>query len=327
MRFEYVIKYIQDAVVVNEPFRHIEITSLFSDSDFNEICECPQIALSAAENDRELFSKMFAAGYQVVEFPGCTTNFEEYISWHKTKSRSHKSNTSCEGFGVVVRLENPVSKIARDLDNFLKSDQLASALLLRFNILPDAYIYDAGIQKYLDGYEISPHPDIRRKAVTFMVNINTNPRSENEKHHTALMQYREPWRYVGEFWKYNTKIDRCWLPWDWCESVKMQTKNNSMVAFAPDFNTLHAVKADYDHLRHQRTQLYGNVWHETVDIDTRLRWEDFGIESSLEGRGNKRPNLRKRVSNKIKNLIDGNTKTISKSSSRNGLNTLTKPKK
>ena len=36
---------------------------------------------------------------------------------------------------------------------------------------------DGGIQKYLDGYELSPHPDIRLKAATFMVNINPDQKA------------------------------------------------------------------------------------------------------------------------------------------------------
>ena len=38
----------------------------------------------------------------------------------------------------------------------------------KFNINTDSYRSDIGIQKFLDGYEISPHPDIRSKAITFM---------------------------------------------------------------------------------------------------------------------------------------------------------------
>ena len=36
--------------------------------------------------------------------------------------------------------------------------------------------------------------------------------------------------------------------------------------FAPDYNTLHAVKLDYDHTKLQRTQVYGNLWYKNDSI-------------------------------------------------------------
>ena len=41
-----------------------------------------------------------------------------------------------------------------------------------------------------------------------------------------------------------------------CETVKKQCRNNSIVIFAPNDDTLHAVKADYNHLKYQRTALW-----------------------------------------------------------------------
>ena len=50
-------------------------------------------------------------------------------------------------------------------------------------------------------------------------------------------------------------MDRCWVPWHWCETIKKQTDNNSVVIFAPDDDTIHAVNTDYQHLDYQRTQI------------------------------------------------------------------------
>ena len=140
--------------------------------------------------------------------------------------------------------------------------------------------YDAGIQKYLDGYEISPHPDVRRKALTYMVNINPNPTSNSEQHHTSYLRFKPEWKFVEQYWVGNEKMDRCWVPWSWCEIVKQQTANNSLVAFSPKNDTLHAVKAGYDHLSHQRTQLYGNLWFEDCGTSATPRWEDFVVKPS-----------------------------------------------
>ena len=69
--------------------------------------------------------------------------------------------------------------------------------------------YDGGIQKYLDGYEISPHPDIRRKAATFMVNVNPS-RTIRKKmnHHTHYMKLTETRKYVQTLWEGNPNIER-----------------------------------------------------------------------------------------------------------------------
>ncbi|MEO0061585.1 MAG: hypothetical protein RLZZ08_145 [Pseudomonadota bacterium] len=120
---------------------------------------------------------------------------------------------------------------------------------------------DTGIQKYLHGYEISPHPDIRRKALTWMLNINTGDFSEDQEFHTHYLRLKPEWSFITAFWQGNPQIDRDWLPWSWCETVKRQRQNNSLVIFAPSDDTIHAVKASYDHLGMQRTQMYGNLWH------------------------------------------------------------------
>jgi hypothetical protein len=48
--------------------------------------------------------------------------------------------------------------------------------------------------------------------------------------------------------------------------VKQQTENNSIVIFSPRWDTMHAIRAHYDHLVTQRTQFYGNLWYETSDV-------------------------------------------------------------
>ena len=71
------------------------------------------------------------------------------------------------------------------------SKSFIDALLSKFNISGVDIEYDAGIQKYLDGYEISPHPDIRRKLLTFMVNINPSNSSESNNHHTHIQSFKK----------------------------------------------------------------------------------------------------------------------------------------
>ena len=75
------------------------------------------------------------------------------------------------------------------------SKSFIDALLSKFNISGVDIEYDAGIQKYLDGYEISPHPDIRRKLLTFMVNIKPSNSSESNNHHTHIQSFKKVFFY------------------------------------------------------------------------------------------------------------------------------------
>jgi hypothetical protein len=169
---------------------HIEINELFSKNDFEEIIRSPEITTKVAQDDEELFDLLFACGYKIINFPGCTVDYKEYIKWHKEKISSQKTNTSCEGYGVVMRLESPKSTVIGEVQDFLKSREFIDCAAEKFGIKACECNYDAGIQKYLDGYEISPHPDVRRKALTYMVNINPSPTSSDDEYHTSYLQFK-----------------------------------------------------------------------------------------------------------------------------------------
>ncbi len=277
MNFQYIIEKIKNTELSNYPFKHLEITDLFSKEDFEKIIQAPEIAMEPAKSDEELFNIAFATDYKIITFPGCTEDYKEYIKWHKDKRSSQKANTSCEGFGVVLRLQSTKSNTIGLLNDFFKSPEFIGCLAEKFNLNENECIYDSGIQKYLDGYEISPHPDVRRKALTYLVNINPSPTSFDDEHHTSFMHFKPEWNYVLEFWKGNENYDRGWVPWDWCETKKLQRQNNSMVIFAPNNDTMHAVKANYNHLSFQRTQIYGNLWHKQVVKIANPGWENYII--------------------------------------------------
>ncbi|NRA39223.1 MAG: hypothetical protein HRU15_13845 [Planctomycetes bacterium] len=278
MRYNYILKKIKEAIVLNSPFEHIQINNLFKREEFEEIIKCSEIKTELSENDDELFKKLFESGYRIIGFPGCTQNQEEYTRWHKTKTTSHIINTSCEGFGVALRLVEARSPYITELMVFLDSAEFKTTIAEKFGLKIDECSYDQGVQKYLDGYEISPHPDIRKKALTYMVNINPHTNSEKYDHHTHYLKFKPEWRYVEEYWKENNKLDTCWVPWEWCITEKQQIANNSLVMFSPNSGTLHGVKANYNHLIHQRTQLYGNLWY-NVPPHKETHWEDYIVKS------------------------------------------------
>ena len=61
---------------------------------------------------------------------------------------------------MTLRLFDPSTPILKAIDEFLSSDDFNKAIAERFGIHFNERTVDGGIQKYLDGYEISPHPDM-----------------------------------------------------------------------------------------------------------------------------------------------------------------------
>ena len=178
---------------------------------------------------------------------------------------------------MTLRLTKPISLIIGKVFDFMLTEQFQAALADKFEIDRGRLTYDTGVQKYLDGYEISPHPDIRSKALTYMVNINPGAQSENRDHHTHYLRFRDEYKYLEAYWDGHPNEERCWVPWYWCDTVKVQRENNSMVIFSPANSTLHAVRAHYNHLAYQRTQMYGNLWYKDVKLENVPRWEDYVI--------------------------------------------------
>ena len=72
-----------------------------------------------------------------------------------------------------------------ELNDLFVSDRLKNLLVSKFGIQAKVHT-DAGIQKYLHGYEISPHPDIRAKALTWMLNINPGDATGSTNFHTTI---------------------------------------------------------------------------------------------------------------------------------------------
>ena len=195
-RFNYLIDKVCDASFVDDPFKHIYVEDFFHKEDFNDIVGSQEILIKPCASDSELFDELFKSNYKVIRFPGCVTDYKKYISLH-SKGKPLKTHTACESSGVVLRL-SPTDDILIQLDEFLMSESFGRAIAQKFDIPFEKCIFDGGIQKYLDGYEISPHPDVRRKAMTFMVNINPHPDSDSFDHHTRYLKLTQDVFLRGE---------------------------------------------------------------------------------------------------------------------------------
>lgn len=274
--FNYILDKIENAEFETNPFKFLYIENFLSDEHFDLITQNSQISFPEFQTIEELINHLSSNSYSPVPFPGCTTDVKEYINWYKTgkgSTPSHAQNL-IEGFGIAYRMQKYQNETIEQLMQFLNSDEFVNTLKTKFDKKGNVNI-ETAIQKYLTGYEISPHPDIRKKCLTYMLNINPDSKAHEYGLSTHFMKFKPEWKNVSEFWKENNDVDRCWVPWDWCDTVFEQKANNSITIFAPDNDTIHAVKLDYDVLKTQRTQIYGNLWHAKTNKLTKLNWQYF----------------------------------------------------
>ncbi len=260
--------YLKDKILKAEfeysPFKHIIIDNFFNEEHFNEIIKNDQIHFEESSDTESMINTLLKKGYGIQQFPGCSESVSEYL--HSLKNDiwpTERNGTPIESFGITFRLNKFNSDFLKSVVEYLNGDEFHNALKNKFDLQDKTSIITA-YQKNLSKYEISPHPDTRRKALTYLININKNSSIDEEQVHTHLLSFKPEYEYVKEEWETKTQYDRCWVPWSWCDTIKTVNKNNSIVLFAPSNDTLHAVKLDYDHNKFQRTQLYGNLMYPGV---------------------------------------------------------------
>ena len=263
--FDYLIDKIYSAKFKSSPFKHLLIEDFLNKNDFREIIKSKCISTNNFSSHEEMFESLHSHGYKVQAFPGCINSVKDYMQF--INSGKFKSNLVkdygkdiIESYGMSLILQSKNEPILNELEAFVKSQDFFNCLIEKFSISKKTYI-ETGIQKYLTGYEISPHPDSRRKALTYMLNINPSDMSELMDIHTQLMHFKDKYKYIYDLWEFNQDIDRCWVPWSWCDRVQNTNHNNSIIIFKPSNKSMHAVHLEYDHLEFQRTQLYGNLWY------------------------------------------------------------------
>ncbi|MCV7100446.1 hypothetical protein [Mycobacterium palustre] len=274
MSFTYLLDKLDKAEIRGEPFPHVYIEDFLDGEDFEAVMGAAEITLPAAAEVNELFARLDAAGYQPIDFPGCTKSRAEYIAWLQAAVKPKDTHPACEAKGMALRCMNLKSEAAQSLDAFFRSPELQDLLTRKFGITAPVQ-QEGGVQKYLNGYEISPHPDMRQKALTWMLNVNPGANTEDLNYHTHYMTFKPEWDFVRRFWRDTPDADTCWVPWQWCDTKKRQTVNNSIVVFSPRHDTLHAVRAHYDHLPAQRTQFCGNLWYQPKLLKFRPQFQDF----------------------------------------------------
>lgn len=269
-KFSYLTKKIKKASFFHKPFPHIIVDNFINKTHFNQIVNDPQITIKAdkVSSTKKKIEILTDHSYEPIDFPGCVKNIDDYIKFIDTKKLNRKKIIGYgrdlqAGFGLTMRLTETKSDILTNVENFFKSDEFNKAIKNKFGIEEQKLDIDFGIQKNLNYYEISPHPDTSKKALTYMINIYKNNECQKYQINTQLNVFKEKYNYIYDFWRYSQKFDRIWVPWNWCTTKKTHSSNNSLIMFKPSYNTLHSVKLDYDHLKFQRNQIYGNLWYQS----------------------------------------------------------------
>jgi len=259
--FGYITNKIKNAEWISHPFPHLEINNLLSEEHLNIILSDPQIHFDVpSDDDDELYRKLLSLHYKIQDFPGSINDWGKYKRY-KQHNNYKSEKTPVEGVGITFRLHDVRNQVIVRLLTFMNGSEFHDALRKKFDIDRKTSLFTA-IQKNLTKYELSPHPDVKHKCLTFLININRDDTVENYDCHTHLLELKDEYKCIAEYWE-NPNINRCWVSWDICHTVKKINKNNTLVVFKPESNppTLHAVKLDYDHFRFQRTQFYGNMMY------------------------------------------------------------------
>jgi len=253
--YKYILDNIKQAEFIAEPFPHLEINNFLSEEHLAIILADDQIHFEPKADNQQLYEALVGNGWKIQQFPGCTPSWEQYLNYLNGSYEKGGPDV-----GITFRLKKIKNQVVDGLIKFLNDDDFHNCLKEKFDLDVDTQIVSA-IQKNLTGYEISPHPDIRQKALTYLLNINKNKEIESQDCHTYLLAFKPETKHIQENWAANTHQERGWVPWGYCNSVKTVNTNNTVVMFKPSSNpaSLHAVKLNYDHLEYQRTQIYGNL--------------------------------------------------------------------
>ncbi len=277
--YTYLLDKLSSAPILTQPFPHLEINDFLNPSDLERILRDEQIHFKPVEHRafREgtevLMNRLESTGWKLQPFPGCTMDTTEYL---RCLDSGFPAGQTTEGVGIAYRLHSYNNPQIRKLVEFMNSPEFERAMLDKFNITNRNVRITTAIQKYLSHYEISPHPDIREKCMTYLLNIN-KPGAETEDIHTHLLEFQPERAHISRWWDAHPDRQRIWVPWSYCRTVKRITDNNTMLMFAPSNTSLHAIKLDYDHCRLQRTQIYGNLFYnnntsypttDLTDLDT-----------------------------------------------------------
>ncbi len=168
--FDYILDRIKDSEIIKDPFPHLEIENFLNEEDLEVILQDKQIHFDVVESDDKLFQTLINKKFKVQSFPGCTNSWDVYKSYLNKPYNDNYGNP-VEGVGMAFRLTCYNNPFIKKLIHFMNGNKFKQVLEEKFQVTEKTTVISA-IQKYLNKYEISPHPDVRKKCLTYLVNIN-----------------------------------------------------------------------------------------------------------------------------------------------------------
>lgn len=276
--FNYLFDKINYAKFSNTPFPHIEIKNFLNERHLLAIINDTQIKFQQQRNIEELFYTLESNFYEPIVGAGVTNNKQLYLNCLKSNNWPVDKNR-VDRLGMMYSLKKIQNKEIEKLICFFKSEKFKKSLIEKFSINDEIYS-NVNLIKYLDGYEISPHPDNRSKKLTFLLNINTDAISEKLDIHTHLLKLKFEKEFIYKFWECNPEYNRDLLPWNWAETKKIINENNTILFFSPNDYSLHGVKCNYNHLKFQRTQINGNFFIKNFKQLPYVKYDAFNIVHS-----------------------------------------------
>lgn len=307
--FSYLSDKVKTADFLTDPFSHIIVEEFFKDEHFDRIVNSKQIKTPEYRSHSDVVNGLLSLGYKPQYFPGCITDVEKYIRFASGEAGFDRQaidgygKYTIEGYGLTMRLDSIADAFLSDLLSYLTGKEFQNALVDKFAI-DEAASIETAYQKNLMHYEISPHCDTSKKALTYMVNIYTIGDCANREMHTHLLRFKPKYRYLYEVWK-NNDFDPVWVPWQWCETVKKTQTNNSISIFRPSYDTLHAVRIKEPHFSHQRNQIYGNLWYASSKKKEHRSWQQLDLIGDSEFPQSRLRKSAALVSRAIKALLGG----------------------
>lgn len=248
MKLSYLLEKINNAPIIQYPFPHLWIENFLQPAHLELLLSNYQLHFPPVNGLAELHKTLITLDYKIQSFPGCASSIEDYLNGKPT-------NKTVEGWGLCYRLNKIHNELIQKLISFLNSKEWHQSIKNKFEIKAETTCFSA-IQKQLDKYEISPHPDVRSKAVTYLLSINSKEYTGQD---TSLYIYDDP--HIPEFFGKHEHLNRCWIPWGYARLVKEVVNTNTLLMFPTSNYSLHAVKLDYNDLVSQRTQIYGNLMY------------------------------------------------------------------
>src|SRR5690606_32419364 len=107
-----------------DPFPHLYIEHFLPPELFAAVISSSEVRLREADSVNQLFTHLQQVGYEPIQFPGCTKNRKEYISWLQGGSSARNTHSTCEAKGMALRCATPQSEAVQAVSEFFTSPEL-----------------------------------------------------------------------------------------------------------------------------------------------------------------------------------------------------------